>query len=313
MIRKGLIGLFGLGTGIGTGIAIEKYRRDGQPIRFGNVLAAKPFDSQIANTPSTGIDKTNRDMSVDSKLDLTPKSSKRIEEIARHGFPSLDTIRSFDNFILSYDRRNRTANWVLEHLNREQISGEPIDRSTMEFFEDSSIHEYFRATNLDYKGSGYDRGHLAAAGNHRLDKKQCSQTFVLSNISPQVGKGFNRDMWNKLEKYCRYKANRSDNLWVCTGPLYLPKRETDGKLYVKYEVIGKNHVSVPTHFFKVLVIEQKGVFDLEAYVMPNTAIDDKTPLESFRVPVDTIERAAGLLFFQRIPRKQFRTINGKTV
>ena len=42
------------------------------------------------------------------------------------------------------------------------------------------------ATNKDYKHSGYDRGHLAAAGNHRLSQDVCQQTFLLSNMAPQV-------------------------------------------------------------------------------------------------------------------------------
>ena len=46
-------------------------------------------------------------------------------------------------------------------------------------------------------------------------------------------------------------AKRNPNVYVVTGPLYLPRQEPDGKLYVKYQVIGKNQVSVPTHFFKV--------------------------------------------------------------
>lgn len=69
-------------------------------------------------------------------------------------------------------------------------------------------------------------------------------------------------------------------------------------MYVRYQVIGPNHVAVPTHFFKVILAENdKGQFELESYVTPNKEIDDKIPLEAFRVPIDTIERAAGLLFF----------------
>lgn len=309
MLRTSLVGLIGLGAGV----ALERHRRDGPPNAWGRVMAAKPFDPQIGSTSSPPTVDAAKQLDVWSGAGSGGPPTGRVEMIARHGLPSLDTLRSYENFVLSYDRRNRTANWVLEHLTKDCLSGEGYDRSNMEFFEDHSIHEFFRATNADYKGSGYDRGHLAAAGNHRSDQKLVAQTFVLSNISPQVGKGFNRDTWNKLEKYCRWRARRADNLWVCTGPLYLPKRELDGKLYVKYQVIGKNHVSVPTHFFKVLVIEQKGLFDLEAFVMPNAVIDDRTPVESFRVPVDTIERAAGLLFFQRIPRSHFRTINGRSV
>lgn len=80
-----------------------------------------------------------------------------------------------------------------------------------------------RADNSDYKGSGYDRGHLAAAGNHKVEQLHMEQTFYLTNIAPQVGLGFNRDSWNRLEKYVRGLTKIYRDVYVCTGPLYLPK------------------------------------------------------------------------------------------
>lgn len=83
-------------------------------------------------------------------------------------------------------------------------------------------------------------------------------------------------------------------------------------MYVKYEVIGNNNVAVPTHFFKVIVCEtNNGQLEMESFVMANEKIDDSVPIESFRVPPDSIERAAGLLFFDKINRKALTKINGK--
>jgi endonuclease G len=59
-------------------------------------------------------------------------------------------------------------------------------KSKSNFVSDNSIHLFFRAANGDFKNSGYDRGHLAAAANHRHSQKAMDQTFILSNISPQV-------------------------------------------------------------------------------------------------------------------------------
>lgn len=81
----------------------------------------------------------------------------------------------------------------------------------------------FRSNNADYSHSGYDRGHLAAAGNHKAHQKHVEQTFYLSNMAPQVGKGFNRDSWNRLEKYVRKLVRNSNGVYCCTGPLYLPR------------------------------------------------------------------------------------------
>lgn len=189
----------------------------------------------------------------------------------KFGFPSLDNIRSFDDYILSYDRKIRSASWVFEHLTADHVKhNKDVDRSKSDFKVDESIHHYFRADNSDYKKSGYDRGHLAAAGNHKIHQRHLDQTFYLSNISPQVGKGFNRDSWNRLERHVRQQTKTYPNVYVCTGPLFLPRKEADGKLYVKYEVIGDKNVAVPTHYFKVIVGESaNGQLEMQSFVMPN--------------------------------------------
>ena len=83
------------------------------------------------------------------------------------------------------------------------------------------------------------RGHMAAAGNHMTDQRFMDETFLLSNMAPQVGRGFNRDKWEHLERYVRKLTKLYRNVYCCTGPLYLPHMEPDGKMYVKYQVIGR--------------------------------------------------------------------------
>lgn len=246
---------------------------------------------------------------------LPAPNAPRIAQIMRFGFPSLSNVRSLNDFVLSYDTRNRIPYWVCEHLTAESVAKNPdVDRAKCNFHEDTSVHQYFRAENRDYKGSGFDRGHLAAAGNHRRSQEDCDETFLLSNMSPQVGRGFNRDKWNDVEQYCRQLTKSYVNVYVCTGPLFLPRREEDGKLYVKYQVIGQNHVSVPTHFYKVVVCESNtGELDLECFLLPNVEIDDSVPIASFHVPLETIERASGLLIFDKLSQKKFKKINGQKV
>ncbi|XP_030644115.1 endonuclease G, mitochondrial [Chanos chanos] len=222
--------------------------------------------------------------------------------VMKYGFPSLSNIKTRESYVTSYDPRNRTAAWVIEQLSPETLTG-TSDRKFCDFKEDDSVHEYHRATNMDYKGSGFDRGHLAAAANHKWSQKAMADTFYLSNVSPQ-NPHLNQNAWNNLEKYCRSLAKQYQNVFVCTGPLYLPRQESDGKMYVKYQVIGKNHVAVPTHFFKVLILEKtRGEVELRPYVMPNMPVDEKIPLERFLVPIESIERASGLLFVPNIMKR----------
>ncbi|XP_063754307.1 endonuclease G, mitochondrial isoform X2 [Eleginops maclovinus] len=220
--------------------------------------------------------------------------------VMKYGFPSLANIKTRESYVTSYDPRTRTASWVIERLNPASLSG-PSDRKSCNFKEDD------RSTNADYRGSGFDRGHLAAAANHKWSQKAMQDTFYLSNVAPQ-NPHLNQNTWNNLEMLCRSLTKHYLNVYVCTGPLYLPRQEADGKLYVQYQVLGSNHVAVPTHFFKVLILEQldgRGV-ELRSYVLPNEPIDEKVPLERFLVPIETIERAAGLQFVPNIMKRTSR-------
>lgn len=265
------------------------------------LLAANSTD--IMPYPNSGLKTFSKD-------DLAINKSARIAEMMKHGYPSLDNLRVFEDFVLSYDRRTRVPNWVFEHLTKAKLrAAEDTDRGKSEFKEDTAIHSYFRSTNKDYKYSGYDRGHLAAAANHRLTQNIMDETFYLSNMAPQVGVGFNRDKWNDLEREVRKLTKNNDNVWVCSGPLFLPRREEDGKHYVKYEVIGQQNVAVPTHFFKVVITERNGEYHLSSYVLPNAKCPNETPLSSYLVPIDSIERAAGFLLYDRIPKNKLKSVN----
>jgi DNA/RNA endonuclease G (NUC1) len=75
--------------------------------------------------------------------------------------------------------------------------------------------------------------------------------------------------------------------------------------------LSKNQVSVPTHFFKVILVENPdSTIDLESYVMQNTALDPAVPLRAYQVPLDSIERAAGFLLFDNVPKNMIKRVNG---
>ena len=83
---------------------------------------------------------------------------------------------------------------MFEHLTNESLTRkEGVDRSKSRFQEDENVPEKFRAKLLDYVKSGYDRGHMVPAGDAKFSQEAMDETFLLSNIAPQVGNGFNRD------------------------------------------------------------------------------------------------------------------------
>ena len=96
-------------------------------------------------------------------------------------------------YVSSYDRRNRVPHWVGEHVTADSLKvGENVDRDKSSFKEDTDIPEIFRALLADYSKSGYDRGHMAPAADAVSTQDAMDETFLLTNMSPQVGNGFNR-------------------------------------------------------------------------------------------------------------------------
>lgn len=73
----------------------------------------------------------------------------------------------------------------------------------------------------------------------------------LGTRDSELFSGLFADAWNKLEQYARFKTRSCANVFVVTGPLYLPSLAEDGKNYINYQVIGPQNVAVPSHFFKV--------------------------------------------------------------
>ncbi|MBS0607141.1 MAG: DNA/RNA non-specific endonuclease [Verrucomicrobia bacterium] len=193
---------------------------------------------------------------------------------------------------LAYDGQHKQARWVYERLTADSVKG-ASDRSDFDFQEDPFIPAVLRSTKADYAKSGFDRGHLCPAADARFSDEAMKETFYLSNISPQCPQ-LNRGYWLKLEKHVRDLTNRYEVIHVFTGGLYLPKQEADGKWYVRYQVIGKNDVAVPTHFFKV-VLDDRGK-SIEAFILPNEPITTNTPLESFMSTTEKVEKAAGIYF-----------------
>lgn len=209
-------------------------------------------------------------------------------EAFKFGHPDTGRIMDYGPFAMSYDGRLRSARWVAEKLTKESLQRE-VGRKNR-FRSDKRIPVEFRAELSDYRGSGFDRGHLAPSADHVLTREDNDATFFLSNISPQVGQGFNRGIWRDLEAAIRDRARARDvaAIYVFTGPLFVSKNGV-----VTYKVIGNNHVPVPTHYFKALsVVRINGTIRLYTFVLPNKKTAGK--LSEFMVSVDMLEGWAGI-------------------
>lgn len=195
-------------------------------------------------------------------------------------------------YALSYDGQHKQAKWVYEYLTSDSVQGNS-DRSKFDFQEDRLIPVNLRSTKEDYRSSGFDRGHLCPAADARFNDEAMKETFYLSNVSPQHA-AFNRGYWLKLERHVRELAKQHGAVHVFTGGLYLSHKEADGKRYVKYRVIGENEVAVPTHYFKIVLKEDRT--HLESFMLPNEPIATEIHLKEFATTIEKVEKAAGIVF-----------------
>ncbi|KAK6202273.1 mitochondrial nuclease [Scheffersomyces amazonensis] len=230
----------------------------------------------------------------------------RPQDFFKYGFPGpIHDLETRSEFVSCYDRATRNPYWVVEHITKDSIQkNKDVDRKNSVFKEDESIPLKFRNRLRDYFRSGYDRGHQAPAANAKFSQEAMDETFYLTNMSPQVGEGFNRDYWAHFEDFGRRLTNKYDSVRIMTGPLYLPKKGEDGKYRISYEVIGSPpNIAVPTHFFKLIVGESNGdeKISVGAFVLPNEKISNDLPLTTFQVPIDALERSSGLDLLQKVP------------
>lgn len=205
-------------------------------------------------------------------------------EYAKLGVPGQEgEILCRTGHLLAHHPEYKTPIWVIERLTKEKATSKVVPRYN-KFQTDPDLEKGKRAELSDYRGSGYDRGHMAPSADMRWDKDAMVECFYLSNMVPQVGKGMNQGIWKNLEEYIRVWAIDSGELFIYTGPIY------EGGVT---KTIGKNNVAVPSHLYKIVYdpSRQQAI----AFIMPNEALKaEDMPL--YIVSIRDIEEKTGLDF-----------------
>jgi endonuclease G len=122
----------------------------------------------------------------------------------------------------------------------------------------------------------------------RWDARAMSESFLLSNMAPQIGIGFNRGIWAVLEEKIRDWTIARGELYVVTGPIFAPGADNR---------IGTNKVAVPTHFYQVVFDPVR--VEAIAFILPNKKLRADT-LPTFITSVDEVEKETGLDFLSEL-------------
>ena len=195
-----------------------------------------------------------------------------------------DYVVHHDYYSLSYNEAHEQAEWVAYELKKSDLAKNKFKRPL--FSIDKSIKTK-SANWRNYTKSGYDKGHLCPAADRRFSKAAHDGTFLTSNVTPQRH-DFNAGIWNRLEQKVRYWAKKYNGVYVVTG----------GVLTKGLETIGKEKVSVPKYFYKILLDNHNGNFKMIAFLTPHH--ETNKPLQEYVVSVDKIEELTGIDFFPNI-------------
>ena len=198
-------------------------------------------------------------------------------------FPSLDSndvlIRHFA-YSMVYDDDHEQSKWVFYKISARL---DTVNYKRTNSFKEDPLVLTGSATHLDYKHSGYDRGHLAPAGDMTWSEVAMKESFYYSNMSPQTP-SFNRGIWKRLESRVRKWGEEFDSLYVTTGPVLIDS----------LEIIGSG-VSVPMYFYKTVLSFRKGKpFSSISFLLENKG--SKSKLQEFAISTDSLEKISNINF-----------------
>lgn len=222
----------------------------------------------------------------------------------RYGLPTADQILYNRHYVLGYSYYFRQAKWALEIINPKAVD---VVRAN-NFRPDYRIPERFRADLADYRNSGLERGHLVASANQIGAEIQNSETFLLSNMSPQKPR-FNKGIWKKLETAVR-KLNDEEKVletYVISGPLFFFDQEV-----IMMGTLDDNGVTLPiphAYFKSVLTENNRGKIEMWSFIIPNEETD--LPLEDFQVETTKIEKISGLYLWESLVGTKIKREKGR--
>ena len=210
-------------------------------------------------------------------------------------------------FTLSYHRDRGIPNWVSWHLSDEWIGS--LARNDT-FRPDPQVPaEWYRVTQIDYQGSGFDRGHMVPNADRDPETSVPinQATFLMSNMIPQAPDN-NQGPWANLENYLRTLLPANE-LYIVAGGAGTGGTGSNGFT----STIAGGKVTVPAQTWKVALVLPKAFGDdvsrvtaaarTIAVVMPNAQgirTSNANDWQAYLTTVDAVEALTGYDFFANV-------------
>ena len=250
-------------------------------IAFASALLIPTF-----NSCNTDKDEPKMPITPDEPTQTNPIKPAHYDGLENVTLPKglTSQIKEYTGFTLSFNKDNRTPNYVAWELLGSEVSKE-IDRYDT-FWQDPTIDGCTK--HSDYTGSGYDRGHMCPAADQKWSNQAMIDCFVMANMCPQKHE-LNAGAWLTLENKERDWAKRDSAVMIIAGPIH-----TEDDTYIE-----KSSVRIPTMFFKILLApyldEPRGI----AFVYTNSPCYGN--MQDYATTIDEVEKMTGFDFFASLP------------
>lgn len=219
------------------------------------------------------------------------------------------------NYIIEWDCMKRAQRWTCwewnatnnkkgwERKNWDGATWMGITWKGDPFQDDDDIPAEYRTELTDYRGSGYDRGHICASEDRICSKNVNGQTFYLSNMHPQVN-AFNSGVWAKMESRVRQwrdaVTGQGGTMYVCKGGT-LQDVNVNGKTMAGTISNTNLRMPVPKYFFMAIVKRtQSGLYSGMAFWAEHKG-DNSTDLTPYMISINELEARTGYDFFCNLP------------
>ncbi|HVY32294.1 MAG TPA: DNA/RNA non-specific endonuclease [Polyangiaceae bacterium] len=216
--------------------------------------------------------------------------------LPRDADPRDDYLIDRGAYVASYNPKRGVANWVAWRLTADDLG--TTDRSDAFRADDRLPLDFYRVLSTDYKGAGYDRGHLCPSAHRTRDASTNSTTFLMTNMMPQVH-ALNAGPWKGIETYEReLVAKQGQDVYVVAGGIFRTNPKTIGR-----------GVAVPAASYRVTIVVRPGqgpsdvtnATPVLAVEMPNDISAKGRHWAEFRVSVDDVERDTGYDYLSGLP------------
>ena len=220
------------------------------------------------------------------------------------------------NYSVCYSKKMRGAVWVAYPMHTSYTEGSAGGQNKSWRYDPVIPASVQPDLSSSYQASGdgsFSRGHMLASNDRQSDKPTNKQTFYYTNMSPQIQNGFNGGIWSTLEKNC-HKMICSDTLYMVTGAYFANENK-----HCKDN--DNNTVTVPTHYYKVLIRSKSGNTGKPIWTLTSDQIEcagywfehkvySGSQPSQFIKSVSWIEEQTGQTFFPNVPNAPKATLDG---